>query len=206
MTLSLVDLALFAGALVVLFLTPGPVWVALVARAMAGGFGAVWPLALGVAVGDMVWSLLAVLGVGWIVSQWAAALVVLKWAAGAVFVAMGALIIRHAGHTIAEDSRLTRPGLVPGFLAGLAVIVGNPKAVLFYMGILPGFFDLAALTRMDVAAIVALAAVIPLAGNLVLGLFIGRVRAMLRNPATIRRTNLIAGGLLIAVGLVVPWL
>jgi hypothetical protein len=33
-----------------------------------------------------------------------------------------------------------------GFLAGLAVILGNPKAILFYMGMLPGFFDLRALT------------------------------------------------------------
>jgi threonine/homoserine/homoserine lactone efflux protein len=29
-----------------------------------------------------------------------------------------------------------------GFLAGLAAILANPKAILFYMGMLPGFFDL----------------------------------------------------------------
>ena len=30
----------YAGALLILFATPGPVWVALLARAMSGGFSA----------------------------------------------------------------------------------------------------------------------------------------------------------------------
>ena len=63
MTISAVDAALYAGALLILFLTPGPVWVALTARALSGGFNAAWPLALGVVVGDVLWPLLAILGV-----------------------------------------------------------------------------------------------------------------------------------------------
>ena len=52
MTIALPDLLLYCGALVILFLTPGPVWLAIMARALSGGFGAAWPLALGV--GDVV--------------------------------------------------------------------------------------------------------------------------------------------------------
>ena len=51
MTLAFSDLALYAIAVFILFITPGPVWVALLARAMSGGFQAAWPLALGVAIG-----------------------------------------------------------------------------------------------------------------------------------------------------------
>ncbi|MEL7262968.1 MAG: LysE family translocator, partial [Pseudomonadota bacterium] len=36
MTLSPVDVALYAGALAILFLTPGPVWVGLIARSLSG--------------------------------------------------------------------------------------------------------------------------------------------------------------------------
>jgi len=54
MTLQASDLALYAIALLILFLTPGPVWVALLARAIAGGFQAAWPLALGGALGDAI--------------------------------------------------------------------------------------------------------------------------------------------------------
>ena len=69
MTLQASDLALYAIALLILFLTPGPVWVALLARAIAGGFQAAWPLALGGALGDAIWPTLAILGVSWVVSE-----------------------------------------------------------------------------------------------------------------------------------------
>ena len=52
MTLAASDLIIYSLAVLILFLTPGPVWVALLARAMSGGFQAAWPLALGVAIGD----------------------------------------------------------------------------------------------------------------------------------------------------------
>ena len=71
MTIGLWEMASYAGALLILFLTPGPVWVALTARALSGGFHAAWPLALGVVVGDVLWPFLAILGVTWIVSVFA---------------------------------------------------------------------------------------------------------------------------------------
>ena len=204
MTLTLTQLALYAGALFVLFLTPGPVWVALIARTLSGGFHAAWPLALGVVVGDVLWPLLAILGVTWILSVYGGFLEALKWVACATFIVMGWLVIRSADKTIASDSRLTRPGMWAGFLAGLAVILGNPKAVLFYMGMLPGFFDLTTLTTADIAAICALSFAVPLIGNLVLAGFVGQARKLLTSPTALRRMNLTAGVLLIGVGLVIP--
>jgi len=205
MTITAADAALYAGALVILFLTPGPVWVALTARALSGGFNAAWPLALGVVVGDVLWPFLAILGVSWILSVYGGFLELLKWVACATFLLMGWLVIRNAAKTIASDSRLTRPGMWAGFLAGLAVIIGNPKAILFYMGMLPGFFDLSALTPADIAVICGISFVVPLLGNLMMATFIDRARRLMTSPEALRRTNLVAGGLLICVGLVIPF-
>ncbi|WP_299700510.1 LysE family translocator [uncultured Tateyamaria sp.] len=204
MTLTGWDLALYAGALAVLFLTPGPVWVGLIARGLSGGFQAAWPLALGVVVGDVLWSLLAIFGITWILSIYGGFLGVLKWVAAGIFLLMGALVIRSADKSIGTDNRLTRPGMWAGFLAGLAVILGNPKAVLFYMGMLPGFFDLTRLTAWDVVTIVVLSMIVPLLGNLAMALFIDRARRMVSSPNALRRMNLIAGALLICVGLIIP--
>ncbi|MCE0506207.1 MULTISPECIES: LysE family translocator [unclassified Roseivivax] len=205
MTLGPGDLALYAGALFILFLTPGPVWVALVARALAGGFHAAWPLALGVVVGDMIWPFLAILGVSWIVSVYGGFIVALRWVASLTFLVMGALILKNAEADLSRDSRLTRPGVWAGFAAGLAVIIGNPKAILFYMGMLPGFFDVSRVTWVDMAVISLISALVPLCGNLVLALSIDRVKRLLSSPAAVRRTNLTAGALLIAVGLLIPF-
>ena len=204
MTITLDQFLLYAGALVILFVTPGPVWVALTARALSGGFPAAWPLALGVVVGDVLWPFLAILGVTWVVSQYADFMLVLRWVAAVMFLGMGVLVLRRAGRRISPDSRLTRPGAWAGFAAGVAVILGNPKAILFYMGVLPGFFDLTRLTWPDIAAIVAISIVIPLIGNTLLAIFVGRARAVLGTPKALWRMNLTAGILLVLVGLVIP--
>ena len=205
MTLGYGDLALYAGALLVLFLTPGPVWVALIARALSGGFHAAWPLALGVVIGDVLWSVLAIFGISWILGVYGGFLVALKYVAAGMFLVMGALILKNADHTIAENSRLTRPGMWAGFLAGLAVLLGNPKAILFYMGMLPGFFDLSALTAWDVVMIATLSAVVPLVGNLVLAGSLEGARRLLTSPKALRRMNISAGVLMIGVGLIIPF-
>ena len=111
MTITASEAALYASALFFLFLTPGPVWVALLARAMSGGFHAAWPLALGVVVGDIIWPLVAILGVSWIVSVYADFMIVLRWVACLTFLVMGYLVIKHRHAAITTDSRLTRPGM-----------------------------------------------------------------------------------------------
>ena len=95
--------------------------------------------------------------------------------------------------------------MAAGFAAGVAVILANPKAILFYMGMLPGFFDVAALAWPDVAAVLAVSAAIPLAGNLALAALVGRARA-LSSPRAVARANRIAGSALILVGLLIPLL
>ena len=206
MTLTITDILLYAGALVILFLTPGPVWVALIARTLSGGFQAAWPLSLGVVVGDVLWPFLAILGVSWIISVYGDFLVALKWVACATFLIMGWLVLRNANKTIASDSRLTRPGMWAGFLAGLAVILGNPKAILFYMGMLPGFFDLTTLTGVDIAIICLVSFIVPLLGNLLLAASIHRAKAFLTSTIALRRTNITAGVLLIGVGILIPFI
>lgn len=203
MTLNPADLLLYCGALVILFLTPGPVWLALIARGLSGGFHAAWPLAFGVAVGDIIWPLIAVLGIAWILSVFDSFMLILRWVACGVFVIMGYALIRHAGASISTNSRLTRPGMWSGFLAGVVTILGNPKAVLFYMGVLPGFFDLRTVTWVDVVVIIAVSVAVPFAGNVVMAAFVGHMRGFITRPETLKTINLTSGLALIFVGLVI---
>jgi threonine/homoserine/homoserine lactone efflux protein len=205
MTLSVWDLLLYAGALFVLFLTPGPVWLALMARAVSGGFQAAWPLALGVASGDLLWPLLAIGGMSWLVTSYSEVMILLRWGACLMFVTMGVMVLRNADRKIVANRALTRPGAWAGFVAGVAVILGNPKAILFYMGLLPGFFDLSAITWLDVLAVVCLSFAVPLLGNLAMAALVHQLRAALASPQALRRLNLVSGSLLVGVGLVLPF-
>ena len=206
MTVSFHELFLYVLGMAGLWAVPGPVWVALTARALSGGFAAAWPLAIGVAIGDLVWPLAAILGLSWIESTYGDFLAVLRWVAAAIFLVMGVLLIRKPAATLNADSRLTRPGMWAGFSVGVAAVIGNPKAILFYMGALPGFFTLETLTAPDTVAIIAISALIPMAGNLGLALFLDRARQLLSDPQSVRKLNIGSGVLLIAVGLVIPFL
>ncbi|HOZ34383.1 MAG TPA: LysE family translocator [Tabrizicola sp.] len=206
MTVSFHELFLYALGMAGLWAVPGPVWVALTARALSGGFAAAWPLAVGVALGDLIWPLAAILGLTWIESTYGDFLQILRWVAAAIFLTMGVLLIRKPAATLNADSRLTRPGMWAGFSVGVAAVIGNPKAILFYMGALPGFFTLETLTTPDITAIIALSALIPAVGNLGLAWFLDRARQLLSSPESVRRLNVGSGVLLIGVGLVIPFL
>ena len=205
MTIDLAGALLYAGSLLVLFMTPGPVWVALIARGLSGGFQSAWPLALGVALGDFLWPIVAIFGVSVFVTQFEEFMIGLRYAASIIFFVMGYSLIRNSDRALGSDSRLTRPGMMAGFVAGIAVIIGNPKAILFYVGVLPGFFDLTQVTWRDALVICTLSFVVPLAGNMILAVFVGRIRPVLTSKTGLKRINLTSGVLLILVGLVIPF-
>ena len=203
MTVTFHELLLYAGGSVLLWMVPGPVWVALTARALSGGFASAWPLAIGVALGDLLWPLTAIFGLTWILSIYGDFLQMLRYVAAVIFIVMGVLLIRKPAVAPSADSRMTKPGMWAGFLVGVAAVIGNPKAILFYMGVLPGFFDLSRVNGGDIALILLISATIPMLGNLCLALFLDRARQLLSSPRSIRRLNVISGTLLIGVGAVI---
>jgi threonine/homoserine/homoserine lactone efflux protein len=206
LTISGHQILLYSLGMAGLWVVPGPVWVALTARALSGGFAAAWPLAVGVALGDLIWPLAAILGLSWVESVYGDFLSVLRYVAALVFLVMGYMLIRKPAGDMKPDRRLTRPGHWAGFTVGMAVVMGNPKAILFYMGALPGFFTLGTLKALDIAVIITISAAVPMLGNLGLALFLDRARALLASPEKLRRLNVISGVLLIMVGLVIPFL
>ena len=203
MTVTLWQLVVYMAGMAALWAVPGPVWVAMLARSLSGGFAAAWPLAIGVVLGDLMWPALAIFGLSWIVSVYADFLHVLKLVAAVTFGVMGLLLIRKSGVLLGADNRLTRPGRLAGFMTGIAAAVGNPKSILFYLTVLPGFFDLSRLNGWDIAAILAVSAAVPLVGNLGLALFLDKARDLISTPERVGILNRISGALLILVGIAI---
>jgi hypothetical protein len=88
-TITASEIGLYIAGLFLLFLTPGPVWVAMLARGLKGGFAGAWPLALGVAFGDFTWAVAALLTLNQLTSLHADLIFWLKYVAVIVFFAMG---------------------------------------------------------------------------------------------------------------------
>jgi|GEM_PF-324677 threonine/homoserine/homoserine lactone efflux protein len=163
--MTLLSLAAFAGAIFVLFLTPGPGNIAMVARTLDAGPTHGVTYGLGILTGDIVWLSLAVFGLA-AASQMASDYASLFWIAkiaGAgilLWSAFGAFQSyrspRQGAGVSAERARLSKRGLAATYAAGVAMPMTNPKPIVFYLTFLPAFFDLSRVTALSYAAMIAI--------------------------------------------------
>ena len=204
MSISFSDLIFYAFGIFVLFLTPGPVWIAIISRSITGGLNGAAPLAAGVAIGDIIWPTLAIAGSAALAASYANLLLYLKYLAVIIFVMLGINLINNQNSKIdSQNLKLSKSRELAGFTAGLLVIIGNPKAALFYLGILPGFFNLSKLTIADCITIALVSSLIPFLGNLTLAVMVEKSREILSSAAAVRKLNILSGCLLIFVGLLI---
>ena len=203
MTITIEQLGLYIGAMIILFLTPGPVWIAIIARTLAGGIKSAISLALGVSLGDMLWPIIVFFGVGFLISIYADILILIRYLASLILGIMGIQIILASKKEIFTNSSLTRSGFFSGLYAGFIAVTANPKASLFYLTLLPSFFEFNEIGFVDILVISTVSFLVPLLGHFLMILFVSRVSSFLTSPKSIQITNIISGILLIGVGITI---
>ncbi|MCW1932536.1 LysE family translocator [Pararhodobacter zhoushanensis] len=200
--MDMMSISVFALALMVAAGTPGPSIGALVSRVLARGWRDVLPFVAAMWLGEVAWLLAALAGLTTLAQSFHLAFVVLKWAGVAYLVWMAVQMWRAPGQ--AGEGALPRRGSAWSmFGAGLAVTLGNPKIMVFYLALLPTLVDLRA-TGWGEAAVLAGVTLVTLAvvdlGWIALA---QRARALLRTPRAVRLTNrasaLVMGGAAAAI-------
>lgn len=205
MTITVLEILFYILALAVLVFTPGPVVVATIAKTLASGWRTAMPLAAGVSIVDVLWPLLAILGLSAIVQTNADLLQWMRYVGGAILIWMGWRLFVGSKEILDTDPdpSLMRRNAWQGFLAGVLVNLGNPKSIVFFIGILPNLFHIPALTGMDIVVILILSALVPFLGNVVWALAANRARRFLTSAKAVRRVNQASGGALAGAGVVI---
>jgi threonine/homoserine/homoserine lactone efflux protein len=181
---------------------PGPGISAVVAQSLARGFKAGAGFTCGLALGDVGYLLTALFGMGWIASQIGPYFALLKWAGAAYLVYMGVKCwLARPNFEAAACDLPVRPGR--SFLAGLCVTLGNPKAIAFYCGFLPGFVDMQALTGTDVALVMGIIVPIIATVPLIYAWLAARGRHAIRSPRLWKAMNRTAGTIMIGAGVAI---
>jgi len=140
--MDLTSLLIFAGALLVAAGSPGPSIAALVARVISKGFRDVLPFLAAMWLGEAIWLSLAVFGLAYVAQTFHFAFVAVKWL-GVAYLAFLAWKMWTAP-VLAEDAEVPRADSAARlFFAGMAVTLGNPKIMMFYLALLPTIVDLA---------------------------------------------------------------
>ena len=204
MTVALSQLGLFAAAFALAIASPGPVAAAIVARAMAFGFAPGAAMALGAVVGDIVFAVAAMTGLAALSAWFEAGVVALKYLGAAWLIWLGwRLLTAPAAALRAPGARPSRGALLRSFTQGAVVNLGNPKAMLFYLAVFPGFFDVARLTPTDAAAILGVIVALCVSGGLVWAALAARAGRAFASARAVRAVNRISGGALGAAGLAI---
>ncbi|SHF71023.1 Threonine/homoserine/homoserine lactone efflux protein [Kaistia soli DSM 19436] len=184
--LSLSGLLIFALALAVAAFAPGPGIAAIVGRVLGRGRDGAVAFVSGMAIGDIAWLTLAVLGLAVLAETFREVFMLVKYA-GAAYLLYLAVRMWTAP---AEASQIApargRESHARLFLAGIAVTMGNPKTMIFYLALLPSLVDLA---RIDALAFVELALVTLAVLALVFGFYIVlalRARSLITSPRALK--------------------
>ena len=203
MTITSAQLLLYFGALIILFLTPGPVWIAIIARTVSGGVKSGMSLVLGVSLGDLLWPIMAYFGLGLLISLYSDILILVRYMAAIILVIMGIQTVLASRKGIKANDDLTKSGFFAGFTAGLIAVTANPKATLFYLTLLPSFFNFGEIGLTDLAIISGISFAVPMLGNILMILFLAKAKTFLSSPSAVRVTNIVSGILLVVVGIVI---
>ncbi len=186
--MDLGSLVLFAGALLVAAGSPGPSIAALVARVLARGVRDVLPFLAAMWIGEAIWLSLAVFGLAVIAQSFHLAFTVIKWAGVAYLLWLAVKMWTAPVH--ADASRLPPPDAPAKlFAAGMAVTLGNPKIMVFYLALLPAIIDLDAVTMAGWAELTATMALVLIAVDLGWALAAAQARRLLKSAAAMRIAN-----------------
>ena len=191
---------MFTLAVAILFLAivPGPGVLAVVARAVTHGFRSASFFTLGIVFGDLIFLLMAILGLAYIAELLGSFFVLIKVAGGAYLIVMGISLWRGAHKTsVAKVSNQHPPS---DFLTGLAITLGNPKVIVFYASLLPSLLDLTSFSLADITLTAIIVSVVLASVLLGYALVAIRSRDLIRPKTSDPIVRRMAGGTLVGVG------
>lgn len=197
--MTLASLLAFAGAMLVLAALPGTSVLTVVARSVAGGFRHGAAAAAGVVLGDFAYILLALGGLHALVTRFGEALFWVRMAGGIYLVWLGWTMARASSTGMPVEQEGTGSWW-SSLLAGLVLTLADQKAVLFYLGFFPAFFDVPSLDAGDIAVIAVVTAVCVGGVKLGYAALAGRAAGWLSAGRAVWLTRG-CGGLLAVIGL-----
>ncbi len=191
--MTLTSILVFAAALFVAAGSPGPSIAALVARVLAKGWREVMPFMVAMWVGEAIWLSLAVAGLAAVAESFQPVFVAIKWI-GVAYLLYLAWKMWFAPAKVGGGDLPESRSAAKMFLAGLTVTLGNPKIMIFYVALLPSIIDLAGVTLVGWAELVAAMLVVLAAVDLAWMALAAKARQFLQSPRAVRIANRISAG------------
>ena len=191
--MDLAGLVVFGTALLVAAASPGPGIAALVARVLGRGPRGAVAFSAGLAVGDVVWLACAVVGLAALAEAFHGLFVAIKYGGVAYLVYLAYRIWTAPVEARALAAETAREHPFRLFLAGLALTLGNPKVMVFYLALLPTILDLSRVTLWGFAELVGVTLSVLALVFAAYALAAARARRLFTSPKALRALNRATG-------------
>ena len=190
----------FLVAIFIFSITPGPGVFAILGQGLTRGAASCIPLALGMSISDIVYLVLACMGLATIAEHWGGLFTVVR-ILGALYLFYLAWKMWTAKVNVdLEETVSTKGSAIGGFVQGFLISASNPKVILFYIAFLPSFMDLTALTTGDIVLASVLTLIGLMGGLMLIAATASGARRQFRSSTAMRRLNRFAGGIMAGAG------
>ena len=181
---------------------PGPGVLALLGHVMSKGLHRSAAFIIGMVTGDLIFLILVIGGLAMIAQSFQTTFLVIRVFAAGYLVFLGIKAWR-APPLDLEANNVPLSGGLRGFVSGLLLTLSNPKVIVFYVGILPGFMDLSALSPLDALMAVAIALGVLVCVLVSYAAAASRARTLLKSQRALKLMNRGSGSVLIGAGITI---
>jgi threonine/homoserine/homoserine lactone efflux protein len=191
----------FFLAILIFSVTPGPGIFALLARAMTQGAASCFPLALGMAVSDIIYLIFACLGLAVIAEHYTTLFTIIRIVGAIYLIYLGWKMWNDRSHLIQEARPASRTSTLMGFVQGFLISASNPKVILFYIAFLPTFMDLTVLSAEGIAIAALLCLLGLMIGLMAVSYTASWARRYFQSQRAMTGLNRVAGTIMMSAGL-----
>lgn len=168
-------------------------------KALSVGLLGTIPLIIGIIVGDLVFLLFSIFGLAFVAESFTTLFLLIKYL-GALYLIYLGIKMWNLPPISQNDITKTTKESRDSFLGGLSITLGNPKVILFYLGFLPTFVNLNALSYIDNIIIACIVSFVLGSVMLAYAFLVLKTRNILKNQNRKNRLNKISSLLMVSIG------
>ncbi len=199
-TISPASMLSLLSSMLLLAMLPSVSVLTVTARSASAGFIHGVATTIGIVTGDLFYILLAIFGLALLTEAMGESAFLIRYAGGVYMIWSGVLLWRASGKPTSAERQVNASSLVSSFMTGLLLTLADQKVIIFYLGFLPAFINLADVTFLDAAIVMAITIVA--VGSVKLAYaFVADKAGTVFGPKASMLLNRSASGVMVGVGL-----
>jgi threonine/homoserine/homoserine lactone efflux protein len=185
--------------MLIMAIVPGPAVFAIIARSFSSGKLQAFYMTVGIVLGDYIFIVLALFGLSSLAEIMGTTFFIIKYLSAVYLIWLGIKLLRTSSDTVNIEAS-ENSSLISNFLTGFFITLGNPKAILFYIGFFPAFINVSEVTFYDTGLIMLAATLAFGSVNMFYSFLAVKARNTFKSPHASSVINKTSGTIMISTG------